>query len=534
MALKTFVPNNNDRAIAYYRYSSTAQNEMSIDQQRDCAHIYADAHGYRIVEEYIDTAKTGTNENRPDYQRMLQEVKQLKPAALILWKTDRLGRDKVEVAIAKKKIRDAGCKVLYVSENIDTETPEGALLEGILEEFSELYVRQLSQNVKRGMTKNAKEGLANGRPVFGYMIEDKRYKINPETAPVLQKIFADYASGVGMQQIVNDLNQQGIRSTKGNKFTINSIRHILHNEAYIGMYRYADIEYPGGFPVLVSNDLFQKVQDRMIQNKRNASKGKNNENSTRCWLTGKLFCGKCGCPMTGTHGTGKLGRKYYYYRCRNVKEHTCDKKNVPKEKIEAIVAHVLSLLVSDDQNSVQIAADATAYYKKNYADTHYLEGLKARLKDVEKGINNIVVQIEKGRAYESLLKRLDELEEQKKALTETIEVETAKTKLTQDEHSIAAYFQKYDGADMTNEAIRDEVLNYFIDKIYVYDDQLVFTGGYYGRDGQWHSKVIYDDVWREVKFEGFESFAVGLTKQNGAVSLRLICSDKVRQSFFHG
>lgn len=244
MALKKIVPNDNDRAICYYRYSSTAQDEMSIDQQRDCAQTYAAAHGYRIVKEYIDPAMSGTDENRPEYQLMLSEVKQLKPAALILWKTDRLGRDKVEVSIAKKKIRDAGCKVLYVSENIDTETPEGALLEGILEEFSELYVKQLSQNVKRGMTNNAKEGLANGRPVFGYMIEDKRYKIDPETAPVLQKIFADYASGIGMQQIVNDLNQQGIRSTKGNEFTINSIRHILHNEAYIGMYRYADIEYP--------------------------------------------------------------------------------------------------------------------------------------------------------------------------------------------------------------------------------------------------------------------------------------------------
>ena len=65
----------------------------------------------------------------------------------------------------------------------------------------------------------------------------------------------------------------------------------------------------------------------------------------------------------------------------------------------------------------------------------------------------------------------------------------------------------------TKHRIRDEVLNYFIDKIYVYDNQLVFTGGYYGRDGQWHSKVVYDDVWQEVKFEGFESFAVGLTKR---------------------
>ena len=108
-------------------------------------------------------------------------------------------------------------------------------------------------------------------------------------------------------------------------------------------------------------------------------------------------------------------------------------------------------------------------------------------------------------------------------MTETIEVETAKSEISQDEHSIAAYFQKYGGADMTNEAIRDEVLDYFIDKIYVYDDQLVFTGGYYGRDGQWHSKVVYDDVWQEVKFEGFESFAVGLTNGKPSPCGRVFC-----------
>ncbi len=84
--------------------------------------------GYRIVEEYIDPAMSGTDENRPDYQRMLQEVKQLKPAALILWKTDRLGRDKYALVTAKKKIRDAGCRILCVAENFDTETPEGSLL----------------------------------------------------------------------------------------------------------------------------------------------------------------------------------------------------------------------------------------------------------------------------------------------------------------------------------------------------------------------------------------------------------------------
>lgn len=74
--------NDNNLAIAYYRYSSHSQNEMSIDQQKQQAHAYAEAHGLTIVKEYEDAAKTGTNANRPGYQLMLSEIGKLKLNAL--------------------------------------------------------------------------------------------------------------------------------------------------------------------------------------------------------------------------------------------------------------------------------------------------------------------------------------------------------------------------------------------------------------------------------------------------------------------
>lgn len=79
MAMKRFVQNNNSRAIAYYRYSSHSQNEASIDQQREEAQKYAAAHGYTIVKEYVDAALSGTTDQRPQFQLMLDEVKVLKP-----------------------------------------------------------------------------------------------------------------------------------------------------------------------------------------------------------------------------------------------------------------------------------------------------------------------------------------------------------------------------------------------------------------------------------------------------------------------
>ena len=83
-----------ERAIAYYRYSSHSQNEASIEQQQEAAHKYADAHGLNIIKEYEDRAASGTTADRDGYQNMLAELDKYKPSALILWKADRLGRDR--------------------------------------------------------------------------------------------------------------------------------------------------------------------------------------------------------------------------------------------------------------------------------------------------------------------------------------------------------------------------------------------------------------------------------------------------------
>jgi len=90
---KKFAPNDNNLAIAYYRFSSHSQNDASIDQQREQAQAFAEAHGYNIVKEYEDAAMSGTTSDRPQYQLMLSEVGTISPAVLILWKTDRLGTD---------------------------------------------------------------------------------------------------------------------------------------------------------------------------------------------------------------------------------------------------------------------------------------------------------------------------------------------------------------------------------------------------------------------------------------------------------
>lgn len=85
------------KATTQSAYSSDAQRDVSIVQQKDAAHEYAKAHGYHIVKEYEDHAYSGTRDDRPGFQLMLYEVEKLRPAYLLLWKTDRLSRDRMEL-----------------------------------------------------------------------------------------------------------------------------------------------------------------------------------------------------------------------------------------------------------------------------------------------------------------------------------------------------------------------------------------------------------------------------------------------------
>lgn len=425
MSRKEPTSNDNNLAIAYYRFSSHAQNEASIDQQREAAQRYAEGKGLTIVKEYEDRAISGTTDERPGFQRMLNEVGKIKPAALIMWKTDRLGRDRFTLLSAKKVIRDAGCKIHLVAEAVPEGVPEAALMEGFLDSMAEFYSKQLSQNITRGMRYNAENALYNGHKMLGYKVDaDKHYVIDETTAPVVQRIFDDYISGKGLKTIVRELNEQGVRSIRGTEFTINSLRAILHNEAYIGIYRFSDIVIEGGMPTLVTKEQFEAAQARFALNKRKGAQiasGVKEEDAPRYWLTGHLYCGDCGETMQGVSGTSRTGTKHYYYYCAGQRHRRCKKKPIKKKVIEQMVAALLKAILQDAENRASLAVDAAEYYKNRYVDTGYLEGLEAELKETQKALNNLIRAIEQGIFSETTQERLTELESRKKALGEAIE-----------------------------------------------------------------------------------------------------------------
>lgn len=119
-------------AVIYARYSSERQTEQSIEGQVHVCNEYAQRNNILILDTYIDRAMTGTNDNRTDFQRMLKDSAKQGWDYVLVYKLDRFSRNKYEMAMHKKTLRDNGVKLLSAMENIP-DTPEGIILESLLE-----------------------------------------------------------------------------------------------------------------------------------------------------------------------------------------------------------------------------------------------------------------------------------------------------------------------------------------------------------------------------------------------------------------
>lgn len=521
---REFRRNDNNLAVAYYRYSSDSQNPASIEQQQERAREYAKAEGLTIVKEYADRAKTGRTANRAQYQLMLAELDKIKPSTLIVWKSDRLARDKTELALRRHELRQKGVAVRPLAEPwVDENDPMSGLIESIFDGLADQYSATLSRNIRRGMDYNAERALYNGHKLFGYGVDrnTKRYIEDPDTAPAVRRIFADYAKGVPMQEIADWLNEQGLRTVRGAKFGVKTLNHTLKNRSYIGEYKHGDIIVPDGMPALVDEATFEAVQRRLALNKRRGAQRKKAAvyaDAPRYWLTGHVFCGECGATMQGVSGTSKTGAAHYYYYCAEQRRKRCHKRAIRKEVLEQRVLDVLEGVLDDTQNTASIAVEAAAYCEKHYGDDALLKALEAQRGECEKQMANFVKAIGMGIFNEATQAEMAKIEERIGELNDAIQVERAKQALYADKHSIQAYFNKYAHANLNDPDIRDAVMDFFVERVEVFDDRIVVVGCLY--DGgdvsvpiEWQSGDDADFSFGEA-VEEFDSFLRFSTVEN--------------------
>ena len=341
-------------AALYARVSSDRQDvDLSVAAQMRALRDYAERNGYSVAREYVDEAESGRIADRPQFRRMLDEAS--KPEApfkeILVWKFSRFTRKREHAVAFKSMLRRKGIRVVSITEHAD-DSPTGKLMEAIIESVDEFYSENLAEEVRRGMREAASRGFwVASRVPYGYrklMVQDgakKRPTLepNPDTSPVVQRIFDMAESGRGILDITRTLNDEGIANPTGRPWSKNGVHIILRNEAYTGTLLWGggakDKEEPvrveKAFPALVTKTQFRKVNRQMRS--RAPRRAHPRRVGSSYLLSGLVKCRACSRAMSGQDSKGG---QFAYYVCQSLMKRgsgACDCPRLNARRFEEMV-----------------------------------------------------------------------------------------------------------------------------------------------------------------------------------------------------
>ncbi len=331
-------------AAAYIRVSTDDQVEYSPASQLDKIRDYAKRNGYILPDEYVymDEGISGRHTaKRAAFNRMIGAAKQ-KPKpfdAILLWKFSRFARNREDSIVYKSMLRkQCGIDVISISENVGDDKMS-VLIEALIEAMDEYYSINLSEEVKRGMTEKASRGEAVAIPSYGYQIKDGKYLPDPDTAPIIKRIFADYLSGKGMRTITTELNDSGYRTRRGNRFENRTVKYILQNPVYIGKIRWTPtgkanhrkqnddtLIIDGTHEPIISMDVWNQVQAKLEASPKTKYM-RQSDPKEPFMLQGLVRCSACGATLCRAVGTSLQCYAYAHGKCKTSHSITINRIN---------------------------------------------------------------------------------------------------------------------------------------------------------------------------------------------------------------
>ena len=462
---------NNNRAVAYARFSSDAQTYQSIEGQLHEIERYAQAHNIPIIDTYIDEAKTGTNDARPAFQKMIQDAKNKNFGYVLVYRFDRFSRDRFNSLMYKRKLRDLGVKVISVTEYI-SDDPQGILYESMIDGYAEYYSAELSQKVKRGNRESRMKGLySGGQVIYGYTIVEKKYTIIPEEAEIIKKIFADAAQGKTYNDICNDLNKRGIRH-HDKSFTVSYLHRLVHNRKYIGIVETDGVVYNNIVPPIIDEDTFRKAAITSVTKKK---RGSHYRAKDKYLLCGLVYCGYCGERLTSDAGTRASGKVSHYYKCstRKRKRMACELQTFRKEYLEDLVVQKIKVAILESKALEKIADYICKSYNQTVPSNNLLKLNEKSLTKVKNEIDNALKAILAGTKSSALSEKLEQLEEEKRVL----EQENIKLKIKNNSKITPVqalnFLESMMMLDSKSPAYKEILIQRFVKKVIVYNDKLI-------------------------------------------------------------
>lgn len=378
---------DNERKTAgvYIRVSTEdqAREGFSLGEQKEkllalCKFKELDV--YKVYEDAGVSAKD--IEHRPQFQQMLQDMKDGKINYIVAYKLDRITRSVRDLEELITLLEQYGCYLLCDRDDVNTSTANGKFFVRMLTVLSQLEIEIVSERTKFGLNGAIKSGHIPGQRPFGYTkSEEKKMVIDPTTRHYVEKIFNMYLEGKSFQQIANYFNDNNIYPEK--KWRDTTISKIIDNRIYMGDYeQYKRIGKKNNMEPIVYMNVVEPIISRAMWEECQRQKEINQRTYTRDRIYTffqRLKCPKCGRIMK-CKGSGGKKRKYMYYTCE--KCHI----NYREDKIEEVLKNFIYDLLEYDMAVKKYFLPILADKKRTNTDKidmeiKKLENQRKRIKD---------------------------------------------------------------------------------------------------------------------------------------------------------
>lgn len=326
----------------YARQSVERQDSISIEMQTDmCRERVPVGEGYDV---YSDRGCTGTNTRRPEYQRMLSDVKSGRLSGIVVYKLDRISRSLLDFARLSEELERHSVKLISCTEELDSGSAMGQMIIRLLIMFAEMEQKMISQRVRDNYRARAAKGMPlGGVPPYGY---DKNWDLNTQQAAVVRRIYSMLITGRSLDSIARSLNAENIASPDKSIWTGQQVSRQLKNAAYTKAdsrvlswlqdqgyqllckeedYRTCvtvkkgDSMYiaPASHESIIESETWITAQELLLRRKPSNNGG----SGAASFLQGIVICGKCGSSCY-VRSNGK-GYPYVYFVCRGKRLGIC-------------------------------------------------------------------------------------------------------------------------------------------------------------------------------------------------------------------
>ena len=402
-------------AAIYCRVSTEDQvrEGYSLGEQLEKLKDLCKFRNYKVYGVYEDAGISAKDmDHRPEFKKMLEDVKNKKVNVIVSYKLDRLTRSVRDLETLISELEKYDCSLECAMDDINTSTANGRFFVRMLTVLSQLEIERVSERTKFGLVGAIKDGHIPVRKTLGFMRNNKKLIINPNESDIVLRIFDLYLKGNSYQRIANIFNKENVLYKKWYDTTI---LKILSNPLYKGDYisggrTGTPVLYEGVVEPIVSKKMWEECQVQTRKNTRNYTRRND------YIFFQKIMCSKCHRIMA-CKAPGGSKKKYIYYKCDKCKT------SINENKLTTLLVDEIASIIEYDITVKKFFAPLLKHKIENVNEllNKEINSLKDKLIRLKDAYLNNIISIEEFKTDKNNLEnKIRQIEESKRFITNRI------------------------------------------------------------------------------------------------------------------